>query len=93
MSTQVESGLPQKLVVVVGATGGQGGSVIRRFLADGSYRLRGLTRNVQSKTSQDLVEKGVEMVGADLNDTESLRAAFKVIRPQLGDTLITLPQV
>jgi len=64
--------------VVVGATGGQGGSVISRLLADGSYRLRGLTRNPQSKPSQALTAKGVEVVTADLNDTESLVAAFKV---------------
>lgn len=78
MSSQLESSLPRKLVVVVGATGGQGGSVIRRFLADGSYRLRGITRNPQSKSSQALAEKGVEMVTADLTDTVSLISAFKV---------------
>ncbi|KAK9244292.1 hypothetical protein V1506DRAFT_578785 [Lipomyces tetrasporus] len=77
MSTQLESGLPRKLVVVVGATGGQGGSVISRLLADGSYRLRGITRNAQSKSSQALTTKGVEMVTADLNDAESVIAAFK----------------
>ncbi|KAF4633875.1 hypothetical protein G7Y89_g4244 [Cudoniella acicularis] len=77
MSTQLESGLPQKLVVVVGATGGQGGSVINRLLTDGSYRLRGITRNPQSNGSQALTAKGVEMVTADLNDIESVRAAFK----------------
>lgn len=82
MSTQLEPGLPRKLVVVVGATGGQGGSVISRLLADGSYRLRGITRNPQSKSSQALTTKGVEMVTADLNDPESVIAAFKVLQSQ-----------
>ncbi|TVY14617.1 NmrA-like family domain-containing protein 1 [Lachnellula arida] len=77
MSAQLKSSLPQKLVVVVGATGGQGGSVINSLLADGSYRLRGITRNPQSKNSQAFTAKGVEMITADLNDAESVIAAFK----------------
>jgi len=80
MSTKTQLSLTRKLVVVVGATGGQGGSVINRLLADGSYRLRGITRNAQSKSSQALIAKGVEMVTADLNDTQSLIAAFKVLQ-------------
>jgi len=71
--------LARKLVVVVGATGGQGGSVIRRLLSDGSYQIRGLTRDPKSKISQDLVAKGIEMVDADLNDLQSVTAAFEVI--------------
>ncbi len=79
MSTQPQSSLHQKLVVVIGATGGQGGSVISCLLKDGSYRLRGITRNSQSKSAQALTDKGVEMVTADLNDMESIEAAFKVL--------------
>lgn len=79
MTTQLKSSLPRKLVVIVGATGAQGGSVINRLLADGSYVLRGLTRNPQSKVAQALTIKGVEMVTADLNDSESLMAAFEVL--------------
>ena len=78
MSAQLKSSLPQKLVVVVGATGGQGGSVINSLLADGSYRLRGITRSPQSRNSQALTAKGVEMITADLNDAESAIVAFKV---------------
>ncbi|TVY46703.1 NmrA-like family domain-containing protein [Lachnellula occidentalis] len=77
MSAQLKSSLPQKLVVVVGATGGQGGSVINSLLTNGSYRLRGITRSSQSKNSQALTAKGVEMMTADLNDEESVVAAFK----------------
>jgi len=78
MTSRKATDLSRKLVVVVGATGGQGGSVIRRLLVDGSYQLRGITRNPQSKSSQELVSKGVEMVTADLNDVESVAVAFKV---------------
>lgn len=65
------------IIVVVGATGGQGGSVISSFLSDGQYAIRGITRNVSSPKSLALQKRGVEMVVADLNDVQSLIAAFK----------------
>ena len=66
----------KKLVVVVGATGNQGGSVARRFLQDPQYAVRGLTRNPTSAASQELVALGVDMVQAELDDVASLEAAF-----------------
>jgi hypothetical protein len=68
--------MSQKLVVVVGATGNQGGSVARRFLEAG-FRVRGLTRNVTSSAATALASSGVEVVQADLNDPDSLKKAFK----------------
>ncbi|KAK4098908.1 NAD(P)-binding protein [Parathielavia hyrcaniae] len=65
-----------KLVVVVGATGNQGGSVARRFLQDPRYAVRGLTRDQSSVAAQELAMLGVETVRADLDDVESLKAAF-----------------
>ncbi|KAK4120236.1 NAD(P)-binding protein [Parathielavia appendiculata] len=65
-----------KLVVVVGATGNQGGSVARRFLQDPRYAVRGLTRDQSSAAAQELAMLGVETVRADLDDVESLKAAF-----------------
>ena len=53
--------------------------MIRRLLADGSYQLRGITRNTSSKISVELIAQGVEMVTADLNELESVTAAFKVL--------------
>ena len=66
----------KKLIVVVGATGNQGGSVARRFLQDPRYAVRGLTRNTSSPASQALAALGAEMVAADLDDCQSLDAAF-----------------
>jgi uncharacterized protein YbjT (DUF2867 family) len=40
------------LIVVTGATGAQGASVFRFLLKDGSFRLRGVTRNVNSAKAQ-----------------------------------------
>lgn len=70
---------PPKLVVVVGATGNQGGSVARRFLREGPARfhIRGLTRDPSSPASQDLAALGADMVQADLFDRASLERAFR----------------
>ncbi|KAG4434744.1 hypothetical protein IFR05_009770 [Cadophora sp. M221] len=64
-------------VVIVGATGGQGGSVVTSFLGDGSYQVRGITRNVNSVKAKALKARGVELVTADLDNIDSLIAAFK----------------
>ncbi|KAK7185081.1 NAD(P)-binding protein [Paraphaeosphaeria sporulosa] len=68
--------MSKKLIVVVGATGNQGGSVARRFLAAG-YRVRGLTRTTASSAATALASAGVEMVQADLDDVQSLKEAFR----------------
>jgi hypothetical protein len=70
------NGNERKLVVVVGATGNQGGSVARRFLQDPRYAVRGLTRDTSSAAAQELAALGAEVVGADLDDVKSLEAAF-----------------
>ena len=64
------------LVVVVGATGTQGGSVVNTLLKDSSYRVRAITRNPDGDAGKALKAKGAEVVGADLNDEKSLVDAF-----------------
>jgi nucleoside-diphosphate-sugar epimerase len=66
-----------KLITVVGATGIQGGSVIKALLHHPEYSLRAITRNVQSAPAQALAKQGVKVVNADLNNVESLKAAFE----------------
>ena len=66
----------QNLIVVVGATGAQGSSVVRTFLLEQGWRVRGLTRDTRGKRSQELAAKGVEMVTANLDDPTSLESAF-----------------
>lgn len=66
-----------KLLVVLGATGAQGGSVVRHFIEKRKdFQVRGITRNPDSERSQALSATGVDMVKADLNDEVSLRHAF-----------------
>ncbi|KAJ4287676.1 hypothetical protein N0V90_012379 [Kalmusia sp. IMI 367209] len=65
------------LIVVVGATGGQGRGIVDVFLKEPGWNVRGTTRNVSSEKSRALLSKGVEMVSANLNDEESLKRAFQ----------------
>lgn len=71
--------LGKPLLVVLGATGNQGGSVISYFLSlsPTPYALRGVTRDPSSPKSLSLASRGVEMVAADFDDPSSLNAAFK----------------
>ncbi|RHZ62451.1 NmrA/HSCARG family protein [Aspergillus thermomutatus] len=69
------------LITVFGATGNQGGSVIKHILEDPQlskeYKIRGITRDTSKKSAQVLAKKGVEVVSADLNSVESLTNALK----------------
>src|SRR5258707_4628890 len=63
-----------KTVLVTGATGRQGGAVVRHMLSKG-WRLRAWTRNHSTHAAQDLARKGVEVVQGDLEDPGSLGRA------------------
>ena len=69
--------MSKKLIVVVGGTGRQGGSVARTFLALPNWRVRVTTRNTTSDAAKELHELGAEVVQADLNDGASVEAAFR----------------
>ena len=68
----------KKIIAVVGATGAQGGSLVRAIVADkdGEFMARALTRNVTSDKAKALANAGAEVVRADLDDEESLERAF-----------------
>ncbi|KAJ5708466.1 hypothetical protein N7488_008267 [Penicillium malachiteum] len=66
----------KKIIAVVGATGTQGSSVARAFLSLPNWHIRCLTRSPSSERSQELANKGAEIMEADLSDPESLRGAF-----------------
>jgi uncharacterized protein YbjT (DUF2867 family) len=65
-----------KTVLVAGATGRQGGAVIRHLLPKG-WKLRALTRNPNSAAAQDLARQGIEVVQGDLEDPASLALAAR----------------
>ena len=61
-------------VLVVGATGNQGGAVVDHLLAsEDAFDVRGLTRDATSDAAQALEDRGVTMVEGDLDDPETLR--------------------
>ena len=61
----------RKLIAVIGATGHQGGAVVRALQAGGQFKVRALTRNPGKHR-----ELADEVVEADLNRPETLNAAF-----------------
>jgi uncharacterized protein YbjT (DUF2867 family) len=61
----------KKLIAVVGATGHQGGAVVRALQASGQFRVRALTRNPAKHP-----QLADEVVLADLDRPETLKAAF-----------------
>lgn len=67
-----------KIIAVTGATGAQGGGLIRAILAhpESGFSVRALTRDPNSDKAQALAAAGVEVVTADLDDEASLEAAF-----------------
>lgn len=70
--------MSQKTIAVLGATGVQGGSVVRALLKDKSWKIRGITRDASKEGAKALEKQGVEVVSADINDEQSLRQAFEV---------------
>ncbi|KAK0639738.1 hypothetical protein B0T16DRAFT_383466 [Cercophora newfieldiana] len=63
-------------IAVFGATGAQGGSVVRQLLKNPNWKVRGITRNVNSASARKLAQQGVEVVSADANDPPSVTAAI-----------------
>jgi uncharacterized protein YbjT (DUF2867 family) len=69
----------QRVIAVVGATGAQGGGLVRAIANDssGAFRARALTRNPGSAAAQALAAlPNVDVVTADLDDPASVDAAF-----------------
>jgi len=62
----------KKVIAVVGATGQQGGAVVRALQAGDQFKVRALTRNPAKHR-----ELADEVIQADLNRPETLRAAFE----------------
>lgn len=68
----------KKIIAVVGATGAQGGGLVRAILADetGEYAVRAITRKPDSDKGKALAAAGATLVAGDADDPASLDAAF-----------------
>jgi uncharacterized protein YbjT (DUF2867 family) len=63
-------------MLISGATGRQGGAVIRHMLSKG-WKLRALTRNPGGRVAKELTGRGIEMVQGDQEDPASLERAAR----------------
>jgi uncharacterized protein YbjT (DUF2867 family) len=70
--------MSSKILAVTGATGAQGGGLIRAILADPSkeFIVRAITRKPDGDKARALAKQGVEVVAGDLDDVQSLKRAF-----------------
>jgi uncharacterized protein YbjT (DUF2867 family) len=68
----------KKIIAVIGATGAQGGGLVRAILADpaGEFAARAITRHVDSDKAKVLAAAGAQVVAADTDDPASLAGAF-----------------
>ncbi len=69
----------KKIIAVVGATGAQGGGLVRAIQSDpaSGFVARALTRDPNSDKAKELAKLGAEVVAADVDDTASLEKAFR----------------
>jgi uncharacterized protein YbjT (DUF2867 family) len=67
-----------KLIAVIGATGAQGGGLVRAILADrsGVFKARAVTRKPDSEKAKALAAQGAEVVQGDADDPPTLDRAF-----------------
>lgn len=68
----------KKIVAVMGATGAQGGGLVRAIQDDkaGEFQARAITRNPDSEKARALAALGAEVVAGDADDEASLHRAF-----------------
>jgi len=78
-----------RIVLVTGATGAQGGATARALLEAG-FPVRALTRNPEARAAQQLARAGAELFRGDMDDTVSLdlamRGAYGVFSVQVPDS-------
>jgi uncharacterized protein YbjT (DUF2867 family) len=70
--------MAEKVIAVVGATGAQGGSLVRAILGDpaSGFGARAITRDPGKDAAKALAASGAEVVRADIDDVESVKKAF-----------------
>lgn len=68
----------KKIIAVLGATGAQGGGLVRAILDDtqGGFGAKAVTRDTSTDRAVALSKLGADVVAADVDDVESLKRAF-----------------
>ena len=69
----------KKIIAVVGATGAQGGGLVRAILADkgAGFAARAITRDAGSEKAKELARLGAEVVAADIDDEAAITKALR----------------
>lgn len=69
----------KRIIAVVGATGAQGGGLVRAIVGDssGGFAVRALTRRTDSLIAQAFAAAGAEVVAVDADKEETLIRAFE----------------
>jgi uncharacterized protein YbjT (DUF2867 family) len=85
-----------KTILVTGATGNQGGAVVRRLL-DNGYPVRAFVRDSDQPAAKEIEALGAELVAGDFDDRRSLDVAvqgvYGVFSAQPGDIRDPEPDV
>src|SRR5262245_14670548 len=70
--------MSKPVITVFGATGAQGGALVRALLDDGDrhFKVRAVTRKPSGPAARQLAEAGAEVVLADLDDRASVQRAL-----------------
>jgi len=68
--------MPDKIILITGATGHQGGAVLRHLQKHGGFKLRALTRKPADDKAKALAAKGVEIAAGDFADEASMKKAL-----------------
>ena len=69
----------KKIITVFGATGAQGGGLVRAILNDSNseFAVRAVTRDTNSDKAKELAEQGAEVIAADIDDPASMQKALE----------------
>ena len=65
-----------RTVVVIGATGNQGGAVIDRLIETDGWQIRAVSRDATGEKARVLTDRRVEVRQADMDDPASLDAVM-----------------
>jgi uncharacterized protein YbjT (DUF2867 family) len=78
----------RKIIVVFGATGAQGGGLVRSILSDSNsgFSVRAVTRNPNSNQARELEKMGAEVVQGDIDDPQSMK---RVLNGAYGAYFVT----
>lgn len=69
----------KRIIAITGATGAQGGGLARAILNDknSTFKVRAITRDVNSEKAKELNKLGAEVVAGNIDEEESIKKAFE----------------